>query len=666
MYEESRVNSPYDAAQEVLKIEADKLAKACGVDPWRVRHILNRTACDYAGNPLPTAAPGIDTLDRGLVFSPSLYDALGYLPPEMALHLFETENLDLLAKRIAVTRYLADDDTPLYCLEQLAAIIGRFVSYLERNPEHIVRTGYPRTLCHGSQWLNRRLSKLYCTKLPFETEVVKQPSGELLCAYTWPDRIAESLGFPPPPPGMTIVGLGRGYWWAPDGSARTDGSTPVRPCSYEDAALIAGLDAEDSAWLETDRSKVFDLKLRLLRHLASTLRSRATRELWPGCLDLLTKTLTATEMEFYLRMDRFYGGFDILRGQVVDEQAELVAGGLTDLLHFIGHCEKELTLGTLHQTVGRLISLLPDVSLESYYEVVRRPCRTELDAALDSFVELDAGERAYWSDYRARVNDALENKFDEELVVRIRVKKGLLPIFEPHVRTFVEWQRSYLEATGTLPHLNISQPLEQPQVRENTFRKDGDYRRIVHQGQEDLLRDTKGLGYIAQLLRSPGREYHVLELVAAGQGHPLAPPVEGYERMGSERLAEEGLGASGLGDAGAGIDQQAKSVYERRIRELREQLEEARQLGNWQREDQIEEQIDALKSEIAAAYGLGGRERKAASAAERARVNVRKQIEAARDKVAEVNPRLGHHLRNAIKTGTFCTYEPEQYTQWNS
>ena len=67
---------------------------------------------------------------------------------------------------------------------------------------------------------------------------------------------------------------------------------------------------------------------------------------------------------------------------------------------------------------------------------------------------------------------------------------------------------------------------------------------------------------------------------------------------------------------------------------------------------------EALADELARGVGLGGRERVAGAAAERARVNVQRRLKDALDRIAAADPALGKHLARSIKTGTFCSYEP--------
>src|ERR1700689_22695 len=51
------------------------------------------------------------------------------------------------------------------------------------------------------------------------------------------------------------------------------------------------------------------------------------------------------------------------------------------------------------------------------------------------------------------------------------------------------------------------------------FRKEGEYWSLGYREKSFRLKDTKGLGYLAHLLRHPGTEFHVLDLAGriAGQ-----------------------------------------------------------------------------------------------------------------------------------------------------
>jgi hypothetical protein len=69
--------------------------------------------------------------------------------------------------------------------------------------------------------------------------------------------------------------------------------------------------------------------------------------------------------------------------------------------------------------------------------------------------------------------------------------------------------------------------------------------------------------------------------------------------------------------------------------------------------------MEFLVGELARAVGLGGRDRRAASHAERARLNATRAIRAAMANLAEANPALGRHLSSTVRTGRYCSYRPD-------
>ncbi len=66
-----------------------------------------------------------------------------------------------------------------------------------------------------------------------------------------------------------------------------------------------------------------------------------------------------------------------------------------------------------------------------------------------------------------------------------------------------------------------------------------------------------------------------------------------------------------------------------------------------------------LLDQLRAATGRCGRRRTTGAHDERARVAVRKAIVAALAKIAETDPWLGRHLRDRVRTGFECRYEPD-------
>src|SRR5206468_176984 len=88
-------------------------------------------------------------------------------------------------------------------------------------------------------------------------------------------------------------------------------------------------------------------------------------------------------------------------------------------------------------------------------------------------------------------------------------------------------------------------------------------------------------------------------------------------------------------------------------------LEEAEAASDHERAARARDEMDFLARELASAVGLGGRSRRAPSEAERARVNVTKGLKGALARIGEHSPSLGRHLATTIRTGTFCSYDPD-------
>jgi tetratricopeptide (TPR) repeat protein len=184
------------------------------------------------------------------------------------------------------------------------------------------------------------------------------------------------------------------------------------------------------------------------------------------------------------------------------------------------------------------------------------------------------------------------------------------------------------------------------------FRREGEYWSIAFAGEAFRLKDVKGLHYLAQLLRHPGREFHVLDLAAAGQAAGAGGP-----RMSPAR--EAGLHQARLSGTGPVLDEQAKTAYRARLLDLEEELAEATSWADPVRAAKAHEEMQFLAGELAAAVGLGGRDRTAGSPAERARVSITKAVKIALARIRAHSPALAGHLDATIHTGTFCCYTPD-------
>ena len=204
----------------------------------------------------------------------------------------------------------------------------------------------------------------------------------------------------------------------------------------------------------------------------------------------------------------------------------------------------------------------------------------------------------------------------------------------------------------------LNSPIPNPQPpTPGTFRQEGDYWTITYSENNFRLRHIRGLEYIAQLLQNPNIEFHVLDLVSRAQKR-----MSSSASIHSIALVEPPAHDSRPGSVDVLLDAKAREAYKQRLRELRDELEEAQSFNDLGRADKAQQELDFISTELTRRLGLGGRARNASSSAERARVNVVKGIKAALGKIAEHSPLLERYLATTITTGVFCSYTPHPFT----
>lgn len=206
-----------------------------------------------------------------------------------------------------------------------------------------------------------------------------------------------------------------------------------------------------------------------------------------------------------------------------------------------------------------------------------------------------------------------------------------------------------VESAKPLPAAPAKLLAEQPQL---SLVQEGEVWRLCTASKVLRLKDSKGLRYLEHLLRHPEQEFHVLQLIA------VAEPAAAGESLDEGERRAGGLRVSDGGDAGEVLDQQAQTAYRRRLEDLRDGLEEATQFGDRGRASRLRAEIEALTEQLAQAVGLAGRSRRSGALAERARINIQRRLRDAIDRIAEQDASIGRYLTAAIRTGSYCCYEP--------
>jgi hypothetical protein len=181
------------------------------------------------------------------------------------------------------------------------------------------------------------------------------------------------------------------------------------------------------------------------------------------------------------------------------------------------------------------------------------------------------------------------------------------------------------------------------------FYREGDYWTLAYDGVVLRLKHAKGLGYLARCCAiEPGDPRH-----GSGGRRIVVGGRHGAARYEQNLAVDHGSGA------GPALDATARARYQLRVQELREEISTAERCNDPGRTAAARAELEFIAEELTRSVGLGGRDREAASNAERARVAVTLAIKSSLEKIRNCHPALGAHLRNTIKRGRFCSYQPE-------
>lgn len=172
-----------------------------------------------------------------------------------------------------------------------------------------------------------------------------------------------------------------------------------------------------------------------------------------------------------------------------------------------------------------------------------------------------------------------------------------------------------------------------------TFRRDGAIWTIELGAHTVRIKDLKGLRYLRRMVAEPGREFHVLDLVAVEAG----------------TLRSAGADAAGL----PVLDEAARDAYRRRLADIDDDIDEAARLHDLGRLAKAESDREYLINELARGIGIGGRARREGGSSERARTAVARSLRYALDDLAAHHRSAAEHFRASLRTGTYCSYVPD-------
>jgi TolB-like protein len=235
--------------------------------------------------------------------------------------------------------------------------------------------------------------------------------------------------------------------------------------------------------------------------------------------------------------------------------------------------------------------------------------------------EPEEGEALRW----VMLVNPFKHEADAERLANGLIKAGLDGAFK---EVSVKLQQDNAEFTSSQAALRSN---------DNVLRAKGDTWEISYGAETVYLSEVKGFHDLKLLLSNANEEIHCSDLM----GIPISQD---------------------KGDTT--IDAQARSAYENRIRELQEELEEAEGFNDLGRIELLREELDQVVDHLSKALGLSGRTRKLSAPSDRARSAVTWRIRHAILKIESAHTALGKHFKHTIKTGTYCSYQPEIALLW--
>lgn len=164
----------------------------------------------------------------------------------------------------------------------------------------------------------------------------------------------------------------------------------------------------------------------------------------------------------------------------------------------------------------------------------------------------------------------------------------------------------------------------------------GEVWELSYQHKTAILKDSRGMRFLAVLLRDPRKSFEAKELYQFVTG-------------GGEELVE-------LESGDRLLDDKAKAEALWKYNELKIQKDSAIAAGDLNRAAAAEEEMDALANHLA------GQRDMYSSQTEKARKNIGNQLESVTSRIANALPDLAVHLRKSLRKGRFVSYQAD--LQW--
>lgn len=302
--------------------------------------------------------------------------------------------------------------------------------------------------------------------------------------------------------------------------------------------------------------------------------------------------------------------------------------------------ERALTRNPFHEAGYYAYGLAGAFASQRYDEVLRYAERVPPGAMVDLPAYAAASHHLLGNAAEARRQlETYLELFDEKIVRGRGVEPGEALRWVQHVNPYrsidaetrlLTSLRAVRDRTGLAPAAVADAP------GLNVFRRVGSLWQATYENRSAWLPPCKGFSDLTVLLAAPGQEVHCADLM-------------GVVDSASDTEV---------------LDEVAREQYVARVRELENAARAPTTLDEDPTTSEARNELDVLRAQLSSGFGLGGRARKLAAPGERARSAVTQRLKTALKRIADSHPSLGEHLRNHVRTGTFCSYAPPSPLEW--
>ncbi|WP_243866969.1 hypothetical protein [Actinophytocola oryzae] len=195
-------------------------------------------------------------------------------------------------------------------------------------------------------------------------------------------------------------------------------------------------------------------------------------------------------------------------------------------------------------------------------------------------------------------------------------------------------ERAGAEEEARALGVTVHEPAATPSGRPLVCVRTGDSWRLEWDERVALVPSSVGMRHLAVLLANPGTEVAAVDLVSGTDA-------------ASARMSGQPV-----------LDETAMAEYRERLGRLNADIAEHEARDDEEGAKRCRVEREWVLTELTGATGLAGRARRFPDEAERARISVGKAIRRVLVRVAQADPALGGHLRDTVRMGMFCSYEP--------